>query len=173
MNITRSMGALLGICVLAAASVFAAETGTLLKKESLLSEPFRDAKIIGSLNTGDSVEIVKKQEGWFQVKSGKGTGWVRMLSVRLGEARKGTTDTTGLLGLASGRAGTGHVVATTGIRGLNEEDLKAAKYNEQELKKMESFEITQAEARSFAAQGKLVARKVGYLPSPDAAREGH
>jgi hypothetical protein len=131
-----------------------------------MAEPFRDAKIIGSLSAGDKVEILKKQDGWFQVKSAKGSGWVRMLSIRLGEARKGTVDTTGLLGLASGRSGTGKVVATTGIRGLSEEDLKAAKFNEPELKKVESYGVTKTEAQRFAAEGKLTAQKVEYLPAP-------
>ena len=93
-----------------------------------------------------------------------------MLSVRRGDARKGGTDATGLIGLASGRAGTGHVVATTGIRGLSEEDLKGAKYNEGELKKMESFTVTESEARKFAAEGNLTARKLEYLPAPEGGR---
>ena len=153
MNMARSMGALLATFLLAAGTALAGEAGTALKADHLKAEPFRDAKTVGSLTSGDTVEILKKQGGWFQVKSAKGSG-----------------DAAGVLGLASGRAGTGRVVATTGIRGLGEEDLKAAKYNELELKKAESFAATQAEARKFAAEGKLVARKVKYLSAPEAAR---
>jgi hypothetical protein len=141
----------------------AGEGGSVLKADDLRAEPFRDAKTVGSLAPGDQVEILKKQGGWFQVKSPKGSGWVRMLSIRRGEARKGGGDAAGLLGLASGRAGTGRVVATTGIRGLSEEELKEATYNEAELKKAESYATTRAEAQQFAAGGKLVARKVDYL----------
>jgi D-arabinose 1-dehydrogenase-like Zn-dependent alcohol dehydrogenase len=93
-----------------------------------------------------------------------------MLSVRRGEARKGSSDVAGIVGLASGRAGTGHVVATTGIRGLSEEELKAAEYNEAEVTKAESYSTTRAEARKFAANEKLVARKVEYLPTPGSAK---
>jgi len=93
-----------------------------------------------------------------------------MLSIRRGAARKGGPDAAGILGLASGRAGTGRVVATTGIRGLTEEELKAATYNETELKEAESYSTSRAKAASFAAKGKLVARKVDYLPPPDSAR---
>ena len=143
MNMARNIGILLAMFLFAASAIAAGETGTALKTDKLMAEPFRDAKTVGSLSTGDKVEILKKQDGWFQVKSAKGSGWVRMLSIRLGEARKGTVDTTGMLGLASGRAGTGTVVATTGIRGLSEEDLKAAKYSEPELKKVESYGVTQ------------------------------
>jgi hypothetical protein len=171
MKMIRGIGIFLAMFLFAVSAIAAGEAGTALKKDNLMAEPFRDAKIVGPLNTGDKVEILKKQDGWFQVKSAKGSGWVRMLSIRLGEARKGTVDTTGVLGLASGRAGTGKVVATTGIRGLSEEDLKAAKYNEPELRKTESYGVTRAEAQKFASEGKLAARKVEYLQVPGTGKE--
>ena len=170
MNMARSLALLLAAFLLAGGTALAGEAGTALKAVDLKAEPFRDAKTIGSLTSGDSVEILKRQGGWFQVKSVKGDGWVRMLSVRRGEARKGSGDAAGLLGLASGRAGTGRVVATTGIRGLSEEELKAAKYDEAELKKAESFATIRADAQKFAAVGKLAARKVDYLSTPEPAK---
>lgn len=152
----------------AALPVAAAESGRLLKADELKAEPFRDAKTLSALAAGDKVDILKRQGGWLQVKSSKGSGWVRMLSVRRGETTGpgGAGDASGLLGLASGRAGTGKVVATTGIRGLNEEQLKAAKYSEPELRLSDSFVESAAEARKFAAKGKLAARKLDYLPAP-------
>ena len=57
------------------------------------------------------------------------------------------------------------MVATTGIRGLSEEELKAAKYDETELKLMESFLTGRADAKKFAAKGKLSARYMDYLPN--------
>ena len=145
---------------------WAAESGTALKADTIRAEPFADAKAVTALNAGDKVEILKKNGGWLQVKSAKGSGWIRMLSVRKGDARKGSGDAAGLLGLASGRAGTGKVVATTGIRGLNEEELKSAKFSETEIKLAESFATEKADAQKFAAQGKLAARKFDYLPAP-------
>ena len=131
------------------------------------ASPYRDAKTIGSLAKGDKVELLARQGGWYQVKSSKGQGWVRMLSVRRGEARTRSIAAEELVGLATGRAGTGKVVATTGIRGLNEEELKKAKYNEAEVKKVESFSVTPDQGRKFAAAVKLEPHKVKYLPAPD------
>lgn len=142
------------------------ESGTMLKSDDIKAEPFRDAKTIATLATGDKVDILKKDGGWYQVKSAKGNGWVRMLSIRKGEAVKGGSSASGLLALGSGRAGTGKVVATTGIRGLNEEELKAAKFDEEELKRAESYAANKQAAAKFAAQGKLLARKFDYLPTP-------
>ncbi len=144
----------------------AAETGTLLKADPLRAEPFGDAKTLATLAVGDKVEILKKEGGWLQVKAKKGTGWVRMLSVRRGETAQKPGAATGVLSLASGRAGTGKVVATTGIRGLNEEELKTATFNEVELKLAESYGTSKADAKKFAAQGKLSARPIDYLPAP-------
>ncbi|GAO36985.1 ligand-binding protein SH3 [Sulfuricella sp. T08] len=160
---------LLAALLLAMPTAYAGESGAAVKADELKTEPFRDAKTVGKLTSGDKVEILKKDGGWFQVKSTRGNGWVRMLSIRRGEARKTSTgsEITGLAGLASGRAGTGRVVATTGIRGLNEEELKAAKFNEAELKRAESSLTSRAEAKKFAAKGKLTARKLDYLPDPE------
>lgn len=152
-------------CLLLSAVACAAESGTALKPDELKAEPFRDAKTVAKLATGDKVEILGKDGGWLQVKSSKAKGWVHMLSIRKGDVRKGSGDAAGLLGLASGRAGTGKVVATTGIRGLNEEELKSAKFNEKELKLDESYASSRADAQKFAKQGKLVARKFDYLPA--------
>jgi uncharacterized protein YgiM (DUF1202 family) len=165
---TRYFHILLVALLLATPIAHAGESGAAVKAEELKAEPFRDAKTVGKLTTGDKVEILKKDGGWFQVKSGRGSGWVRMLSIRRGEARKASagSEVAGLAGLASGRTGTGRVVATTGIRGLNEEELKAAKYNEAELKLAESSLTSRAEAKKFAARGKLSARKLDYLPDP-------
>ncbi len=156
------MAALLGLLLQSAA--MAAESGTALKADAIRAEPFGDAKTVATLAAGDKVDILKKDGGWLQVKSVKGKGWVRMLSIRKGDTRKGAGAAAGLLGLASGRAGTGKVVATTGIRGLNEEELKAASFNEKELKLDESYAVSKADAQKFAKQGKLVARPFGYLP---------
>jgi len=140
------------------------ESGSALKADEIKAEPFRDAKTLGSLASGDKVEIITKDGGWLSVKSAKGNGWVRMLSIRKTGYGKAADNAGGLLALASGRAGTGKVVATTGIRGLNEEGLKAAQFNAEQLALAESYGVSKSQALQFAAQGKLKARVMEYLP---------
>lgn len=157
------------ICMLSALLLMplahAGESGAVIKADELKAEPFQDAKTVGSLAVGDKVDILKKDGGWLNVKSAKGNGWVRMLSIRRSAApSKSTAGASGLTSLASGRAGTGKVVATTGIRGLNEEELKAAKFNEVEVKLAESYSTSRVEAQKFADEGKLTVQKVDYLP---------
>ncbi len=158
----------MGLCalcaLLAAQPLWAAETGTLSKAEELKAEPFRDAKTLKNMVAGEKLEILGKEGGWYKVKAGKGSGYVRMLSIRKGDAKAKASEAAGLLALSSGRAGKGTVVATTGIRGLNEEELKAAKFDAEQLRLAESYAVNRGDAKKFAAQGKLAARPFDYLP---------
>ena len=143
----------------------AGEKGSMVKADQLKAEPYSDAQTLAKLAVGDKVDIVKKDGGWLNVKSAKGSGWVRMLSVRRsGVASKSSAGASGLTGLASGRAGTGKVVASTGIRGLNEEELKSAKFDEAEIKLAESYSSSHDEAQKFANEAKLTVQKIDYLP---------
>jgi hypothetical protein len=135
-------------------AALAAEAGTALKNDTLRKEPYADAKTAGSFSRGENLEILKKQGAWLQVKTKKSTGWVRLLSVKRGTTTAGN-QTAGVLAAASGRAGTGQVVSTTGVRGLSEQELKAAKFNETEIKTMESYTLSADDGRNFANAGKL------------------
>lgn len=148
-------------------SAWAGETGVALKDDSLRKEPYSDAATTGGVKRNDKIEILEKKGAWLRIKASGGSGWVRMLSVKRGTSSQGNTGQ-GVLNLASGRSGTGQVVATTGVRGLNEEELKAAKFNEAEIKQMESHAASAETARQFAQAGGLQARKLDYLPDPAA-----
>lgn len=132
----------------------AAESGSVLKNDNMRFEPFADAKVIGSLNRGDNLEILTKKGAWLQVKTKRNTGWVRVLSVKRGSASS-SNQTVGILAVTNGRAGTGQIVSTTGIRGLSAQDLKAAKFNEIEVKTIESYTQSAEQARQFAEAGDL------------------
>jgi uncharacterized protein YgiM (DUF1202 family) len=151
-------------CTVAAAQ----EVGVVLKDDVLRVEPYADAKKAGTLKKGAQVQITKRTSGWYQIKAGAQQGWVRMLSVRRGEPGKANVaqEVGGVAGIATGRAGTGQVVSTTGVRGLSEEELKDAKYDAAQLAKARSFVASPDEARRFAEQGKLAAQRFDYLPDP-------
>ncbi|HSH53489.1 MAG TPA: SH3 domain-containing protein [Methylotenera sp.] len=143
----------------------AAETGSALKNDNLRYEPYADAKVTGSFSRGESLQILKKQGAWLQVKTKKNTGWVRLLSVKRGTTSTGN-QTAGVLAAASGRAGTGQVVSTTGIRGLSEQELKAAKFNETEVKALESYTSTTNQGKQFATAGGLKTVAFSNLKAP-------
>lgn len=136
--------------------------GSALKPDTLRIEPFADAKTAGILSKNERIEILKKKGAWLQVKSTKSTGWVRLLSVKRGDATS-INQLGGAIEVATGRAGTGKVVSTTGIRGLSTEELKAAKFNETEIAKLESFAVNNNESSKFANAGGLKASQFAYL----------
>lgn len=145
---------------------YAAETGSALKNDTLRFEPYADAKAVGNFTRGESLQILKKKGAWLQVKAKKGTGWVRLLSVKRGVATGSGNTVSGALAVASGRAGTGQVVSTTGIRGLSEAELKAAKFNETEIKAMESYSVSVAQGQKFASAGSLKTVAFSNLKAP-------
>jgi Bacterial SH3 domain len=156
---------LLGLLILGALSpvwLLAAEMGTALKPDTLRAEPFADAKTVANLSKNESVEILGKKGAWLNIKTKTKTGWVRILSVKRGAASSSNT-VAGVVDVATGRAGTGKVVSTTGIRGLSAEDLKAAKFNEAEVAKMDSYAVSRVDADTFATAGGLITTKLSYF----------
>ncbi|MBU1396374.1 MAG: SH3 domain-containing protein [Gammaproteobacteria bacterium] len=152
------------LCV-ASATAWAAP-GTALRNEKLYSQPSSSATVVGSVAKGASVNILAKQGGWLRVTSGKTTGWIRLLSVRAGAGGLGKAGVGDVVGAATTRSDPSRVVAVAGLRGLNDEDLKQAKFNADELARLNALNVTAAQARSFARQSGLVAVKVAELPKP-------
>ncbi|MGD9852941.1 MAG: SH3 domain-containing protein [Nitrospirales bacterium] len=135
-----------------------------------MSEPFRDARTVGSLKEGDTLEILKRKGGWLQVSAKGKTGWVRMLYVRRGgsgEKVSAVKEASGVLGLATGRAGSGNVVAATGVRGLDEEELKEAEFNEKELQKLKTYLTSKKDAQKYADQAGLKTQTVPFIQPSD------
>lgn len=161
------MKRLCGILALALASSLAqAAPGLALKDESMRAKPSATAAAVGKMTKGMKVDIVAKQGGWLQVKAGKVQGWVRLLSVRAGAGGVGSNGLAGVAGVATRKSDPSRVVAVAGVRGLNEEDLKGAKFNEAELAKLESYVVTEAQAKAFAEKSGLKVRTVAALPEP-------
>lgn len=143
--------------LLSSAIASAADMGSALKDDKLRAEPYVDAKIAGDIKRGDTLEIISKQGAWLNIKTSKAKGWVRLLSVKRGASSTNTSSASDALKVASGRAGTGNVVATTGVRGLSAEELKGAKMNEADIKTLESYTLSKEEGQQFANSGGLKA----------------
>lgn len=156
------------LCV-AAASAFAAP-GTVLRNDKLYSQPSAASRVAATVPKGASVNILAKQGGWLRVTSGKSTGWIRLLSVRAGAGGLGGAGLGDVVGAATTRSDPSRVVAVAGLRGLNDEDLKQAKFNGEELSRLNAWQATPAQARSFAAQAELKTANVAALPAPQPAQ---
>lgn len=156
------------LCVSAAAAW--ASPGTVLRNERLYSQPSSRAAVAATIPKGASVDILSKQGGWLRVSAGRTTGWIRLLSVRAGAGGGSGSGVGDVFGAATRRSDPSRVVAVAGLRGLNDEDLKLAKFNPDELARLDAWEVTTSQARSFARQGGLVAANVPDLPEPRPAQ---
>lgn len=153
---------------LLAGAALAATPGTVLRNEKLYSQPSASASASASVNKGANVTVLAKQGGWLKVTAGKTTGWIRLLSVRVGGGGLASVGVGDVLGAATTRSDPSKVVAVAGLRGLSDEELKGAKFNAEELARLDSVAATPAQARTFAAQGGLASAQVKLLPKPQA-----
>ena len=88
--------------------------------------------------------------------------------MRKGEASSTSAgaELAGAVAIGTTRYDPNRVTATAGLRGLNEEELRAARFDPAQLQKMDGYAVGAAEARQFAAAAGLQARSVTYLPAP-------
>lgn len=150
------------VCM-AATAAQAQERGYTLRELDLRARPFFDAQSIAKLPEKTAVSVLERQGGWLQVKAGNQQGWLRLLSVRLGNPDPARNDTSILTVFGAGRSQRpgGSTTVTTGVRGFSEEDLKAAQPNPAEVRKMEGF-ATGIDAKAFASAGGLTGQSVPY-----------
>src|SRR5687767_4016573 len=96
----------------------AAQQVTVARDSKVHAEPNASAAVVGELKQGATAQVVARQSGYVQVKTGETTGWVFSFNVReAGGGSATATPTPQRRGPAS---------ATIGIRGLDKEDLKNA-----------------------------------------------
>lgn len=142
----------------------AQETGFAVRQTEVKKEPFSDAETVGTLAEKSQVKVLSRQGGWAQIESGAVAGWVRMLSIRMNSGQSSIVS--GLKSLFSvARTGSSGTTVTTGVRGLDKEQIQNAKPNPEELKKLAGFAANRGDAERFAAESpQLKNQKIEYLP---------
>ncbi len=139
----------------------AAEPATVIRATELKQAPATDAPTVAQLAENTAVDALERKGGWTRVKAPGGEGWVKMLSLRYGgAARPGDSGVSQLFNVA--RSGTSGTQVTTGVRGLDEEQIATARPNAAELKKLQSYAQTRDASSGFAAEGKLRPQRVEY-----------
>lgn len=152
------------VFLLGVAPAFAQETGFAVRQTEVKKEPFSDAETVGTLAEKSQLKVLGRQSGWAQIESGALAGWVRMLSIRMNSGQSSIVS--GLKSLFSvARTGSSGTTVTTGVRGLDREQIQNAKPNPEEVKKLAAFAATKVDAERMAAEKpQLKSQKVDYLP---------
>jgi len=174
----------LTIAVFGLSPLLAAQEGMIVRLAKVYPQANSSTKSIGYITAGTRVELFGRKGGWKKVFSKKNsiTGWVRGYQVREGNYVKPETtieteaDDRGFLsGLASfsrkassffggGKEAQGSSsVATIGVRGLSEEQIKNAKPDLRQLGKMQGFGSSQSRMAGFVSAGHLSATKIKHL----------
>lgn len=132
-----------------------------------------DARTVTILAENTPVKVLARGGGWTRVEAGGQSGWVRVFHLRFPSSVESTPSSSGGGFLSSlGSALTGQRsnpkanLATTGVRGLSQEDLKNANPDPEALRRLQSFRADRAAAERFARDGKLAAVQI---ENPDAA----
>ena len=140
-----------------------AEPATVIRQTELKKEPASDAATVSQLNENTAVDALERKGGWTRIKAAGAEGWVRMLALRYGgdaAAKPGDSGVSQLFNVA--RTGSSGTQVTTGVRGLDADQLASAQPNPAEMKKLGSYSASKDAAAGFAAQGKLQAQTVNY-----------
>ncbi len=161
---------------LAAFAVVAfAEPVTLERDSVLRAEPRTDSATVTRLARGATGIAVARQGAWVKVESGSSAGWLYSFNVRFGAAADDSGAGAGagsVLGRVFGPRQRINVTATIGIRGLEEEDLKQARFDAGQLQQLDSFAATREQAEAHAGDAGLSANRVEYLAQPAPAASG-
>lgn len=143
--------------------------GVMLRDDALKASPSTAADAVAKLGRGDKVRVLTNDGGWTQVYAAGKTGWVRILSVK--SDISATPNLGGLVEAGNRPHDPGKVVAVAGARGLDEVELKAARFNPDELALLDTFVASRAEAEQFAQLASLTRRDVPYLPTPESTSQ--
>lgn len=152
------------LALLLAPALALAGPASAVRPTEIRKDPHFDSVALARLAQGQQVEAFERRGGWTRVKDQAGNeGWVRMFMLRHaggGAARQGDSGILAAINVA--RTGSSGRQVTTGVRGLDAEQLRSARPNAAELGKLQDYASSRDEAARFAAQGELAAQRVAY-----------
>ena len=140
-------------------AALASERGLMIRAGDLFEQPFIDAKKLGPLTPNQPVTIIERRGGWVSVDAGGKRGWVRLLNLRLEPA---VQPTAGRSTAALRTGSTGRTVAT-GVKGLDEADIRSASLDRGQLAQLELLGVTDDAAKQYGSQNQLKDSLIAYL----------
>jgi hypothetical protein len=145
--------------------------GTLVNKSQVFNKPKLQSKTIKTLNANETIKVHYRQRAWYNISNNDDIfGWVKMLNVRFSGVikRESETGIASLLSSATGRSNLPTV--STGVRGFDEEGLKKAKANNEQIDLLNSYAVEEKDLQEFVNKGRLVA--IDITVNKDALQSG-
>jgi hypothetical protein len=153
------------VAALAVSASLSANEATLRRNASLNDSPNPGAAVVAELAAGASVSVKQRTGLWAEACADQLCGWIRVTSLAM--ARAGTSTSSSLAGLKSGREGAGNAVSSSGVRGLDATSIELSKPDYNALAALESAQVPVSGAISFAADQNLKQRSLALLTAPE------
>lgn len=165
--------------ILLAFPVLAAAQASTNRSTEMKDRADPDGRTVATLPENTPVKVLSSAGGWSRVEAGGQAGWIRVFHVRhAGSVESAPSSSGGGLLSSLGSALTGQRsnpranLATTGVRGLSQEDLKNANPDPEALRRMQSYRSDRAAAERFAREGKLAAVQIQDPDAPAPSKGG-
>ena len=145
----------------------AAQQVTLERASPLYAAPRLEGAPVAQLKVGESGEVIGKQGAWLNLKTPAATGWLFSFNVRFPAQKADSAEQGAGAGAALGRVfGPRRSVSVTsgiGVRGIEEEDLRQARFDAGQMKLLDGYAATREAAEERARAAGLAPVKVDYL----------
>jgi len=154
----------LAIVGLLAAMAAVAQPVTVERDTPLYSEARLDSAVVTTLKQGTAGEVVAKNGAWLNFRTPAAAGWLFSFNVRFASTQ--TASAAGgasALGRLVGPRENVNITSAMGVRGIGEEDLRQARFDAGQMKLLDRYAVSKADAESSARASGLSAARVDYF----------
>lgn len=146
----------------------AAQQVTVERESELRAEARPDAPVVAKVKQGATGEVTAKSGAWLNIKTPDAAGWLFSFNVRFASARPGgegggAADSAAAVGRLVAPRQQVNVTATIGVRGIEEEDLRQASFNAEQMKLLDHYAASRESAQDGARAAGLEPLRVEYL----------
>lgn len=148
----------------------AAQPGRVARTTDLRDKPANDGAMLRVVPANTEVQVAERQGGWYKVTVDGAPGWMRLSAIRFGApvaSGSGSSGSSTMRFLQSGRSAVTSGTVTTGVRGLSEEGLSKAEPNHAAVASLDALAVSGDDARGYAGELPVAAVKVEYVKVPD------
>ncbi len=129
-----------------------------LKSDQELKEsPNIKSKAVGNVSKGE-VEVIDKKGFWIKIKKDSVEGWTKLNNVEIDKDSNFS-----LSSLDTGREGSGNIVSTSGVRGLDGEDITNAQPDINEFEKLKKLKVNKSVGENFSNKSNLITKKIDFI----------
>jgi hypothetical protein len=154
------------VFALLAAGAAAAQPVTVERDTPLYAEARLESAVVAQLKQGTPGEVIAKNGAWLQLKTAAGSGWLFSFNVRFASQAAAAESSTGggsALGRLFGPRRSVSVTSTIGVRGLDEEDLKQARFDAAQMRLLDQFAASRAQGEAAAEAAGLAPVRLDYF----------